>query len=73
MEKRILPREMLTPYHAKYFADECTIRWVHCVPPTGNANYAWVQNFIHHIAPTRLAGVVLSNGSFSSRARRGVR
>jgi type I restriction enzyme M protein len=36
------------------------------VPPTGNANYAWVQHFIHHLAPTGLAGFVLANGSMSS-------
>ncbi len=32
----------------------------------GNANYAWVQHFIHHLAPTGLAGFVLANGSMSS-------
>jgi len=36
------------------------------VPPAGNANYAWVQHFIHHLAPTGLAGFVLANGSMSS-------
>jgi type I restriction enzyme M protein len=41
-------------------------RWVYGVPPTSNANYAWVQHFIHHLAPTGLAGFVLSNGSMSS-------
>ena len=41
-------------------------RWVFGVPPTGNANYAWVQHFIHHLAPTGLAGFVLANGSMSS-------
>jgi type I restriction enzyme M protein len=41
-------------------------RWVHGVPPAGNANYAWVQHFIHHLAPTGLAGFVLANGSMSS-------
>jgi type I restriction enzyme M protein len=41
-------------------------RWVHGVPPAGNANFAWVQHFIHHLAPTGLAGFVLANGSMSS-------
>ncbi|MEQ1899061.1 MAG: class I SAM-dependent DNA methyltransferase [Vicinamibacterales bacterium] len=41
-------------------------RWVNGVPPAGNANYAWVQHFIHHLAPTGLAGFVLANGSMSS-------
>ena len=36
------------------------------MPPSGNANYAWVQHFIHHLAPTGLAGFVLANGSMSS-------
>jgi type I restriction enzyme M protein len=41
-------------------------RWVYGVPPAGNANYAWVQHFIHHLSPTGLAGFVLANGSMSS-------
>ena len=41
-------------------------RWVYGVPPTSNANFAWVQHFIHHLAPTGLAGFVLANGSMSS-------
>jgi len=36
------------------------------VPPVGNANFAWVQHIIHHLAPTGLAGFVLANGSMSS-------
>jgi len=41
-------------------------RWVYGMPPAGNANFAWVQHFIHHLAPTGLAGFVLANGSMSS-------
>ncbi len=41
-------------------------RWVYGVPPSGNANFAWVQHFIHHLAPTGQAGFVLANGSMSS-------
>jgi type I restriction enzyme M protein len=41
-------------------------RWRYGTPPAGNANYAWVQHFIHHLAPTGLAGFVLANGSMSS-------
>ena len=41
-------------------------RWVYGVPPASNANYAWVQHFIYHLAPTGLAGFVLANGSMSS-------
>ncbi|OGH57654.1 MAG: N-6 DNA methylase [Candidatus Lindowbacteria bacterium RIFCSPLOWO2_12_FULL_62_27] len=41
-------------------------RWRFGVPPAGNANFAWVQHFIHHLAPNGLAGFVLANGSMSS-------
>ena len=41
-------------------------RWKYGVPPAGNANYAWVQHFIHHLAPNGTAGFVLANGSMSS-------
>ncbi len=41
-------------------------RWKFGVPPTGNANFAWVQHMIYHLAPTGYAGFVLANGSLSS-------
>ena len=41
-------------------------RWKFGIPPAGNANFAWVQHFIYHLAPTGLAGFVLANGSMSS-------
>jgi type I restriction enzyme M protein len=41
-------------------------RWKFGTPPAGNANFAWVQHFIYHVAPTGLAGFVLANGSMSS-------
>lgn len=41
-------------------------RWQYGIPPTGNANFAWVQHFIYHLAPTGMAGFVLANGSMSS-------
>jgi type I restriction enzyme M protein len=41
-------------------------RWKYGTPPTGNANFAWVQHFIYHLAPTGIAGFVLANGSMSS-------
>src|SRR6266487_2098796 len=41
-------------------------RWAYGVPPAANANFAWVQHFIYHLAPTGLAGFVLANGSMSS-------
>ena len=42
------------------------IRWKYGTPPAGNANFAWVQHFIHHLSPTGTAGFVLANGSMSS-------
>lgn len=42
------------------------VRWKYGTPPTGNANFGWVQHFIHHLSPTGLAGFVLANGSMSS-------
>ena len=41
-------------------------RWQFGTPPAGNANFAWVQHFIHHLAPAGTAGFVLANGSMSS-------
>jgi type I restriction enzyme M protein len=41
-------------------------RWQFGDPPAGNANFAWVQHMVHHLAPTGMAGFVLSNGSMSS-------
>ena len=41
-------------------------RWRYGVPPKGNANFAWVQHMIHHLAPAGSAGFVLANGSMSS-------
>ncbi|VVB70062.1 N-6 DNA Methylase [uncultured archaeon] len=42
------------------------LRWKYGKPPEGNANYAWIQHFIHHLCPTGIAGFVLANGSMSS-------
>jgi len=41
-------------------------RWKYGIPPASNANFAWVQHFIYHLAPTGFAGFVLANGSMSS-------
>ena len=41
-------------------------RWVYGVPPAGNANFAWIQHFISHLAPNGVAGFVLANGSMAS-------
>ncbi len=42
------------------------VRWKFGVPPAGNANFAWVQHIVHHLAPVGIAGFVLANGSMSS-------
>ena len=45
------------------------VRWKYGVPPVGNANYAWLQHIVHHLAPNGTAGVVLANGSMSSNSK----
>jgi type I restriction enzyme M protein len=42
------------------------VRWKYGVPPASNANFAWIQHIVHHLAPSGVAGVVLANGSMSS-------
>jgi len=41
-------------------------RWKYGVPPAGNANYAWIQHFLHHLAPNGRAGFVMANGSLTT-------
>ena len=41
-------------------------RWKYSAPSAGNANFAWVQHIVHHLAPAGVAGFVLANGSMSS-------
>lgn len=49
-----------------WFRKDDDPRWQFGLPPRGNANFAWVQHFIYHLAPTGMAGFVLANGSMSS-------
>lgn len=42
------------------------VRWKYGIPPKGNANYAWIQHILYHLAPNGTAGIVLANGSLSS-------
>ena len=42
-------------------------RWQYGVPPAGNANFAWIQHFIYHLAPSGQAGFVLAKGSLTSK------
>lgn len=41
-------------------------RWLFCIPPKNNANFAWIQHFIKHLSPEGIAGFVLSNGSLTT-------
>lgn len=42
-------------------------RWQHGTPPSGNANFAWLQHFIYHLSPTGKAGIVLAKGALTSK------
>ena len=42
-------------------------RWKYGLPPAGNANYAWIQHMIYHLAPNGKIGLVLANGALSSQ------
>lgn len=44
------------------------IRWRYGLPPAGNANYAWIQHMIHHLAPNGKIGLVLANGALSTQS-----
>lgn len=43
------------------------VRWKYGVPPSGNANFAWIQHMIHHLSPKGKIGLVLANGALSSQ------
>lgn len=51
-------------------ADKLTedVRWQYGLPPAGNANFAWLQHMIWHLAPNGKIGMVLANGSLSSQS-----
>lgn len=42
-------------------------RWKYGIPPANNANFAWIQHMIHHLAPNGKIGLVLANGALSSQ------
>lgn len=57
------------PFNMSYWGGERLRddpRWKFGMPPPGNANYAWIQHFIHHLSTTGVAGFVMANGSLSS-------
>jgi len=43
-------------------------RWKYGIPPTGNANFAWIQHMLHHLAPNGSMALLLANGSMSSNS-----
>lgn len=53
------------PWHQEELVDD--VRWKYGVPPAGNANFAWIQHMIHHLAPNGKIGLVLANGALSSQ------
>jgi len=56
----------LSDWGADKLADD--VRWKYGLPPSGNANFAWMQHMIHHISPNGKIGLVLANGSLSSQS-----
>ena len=52
------------PWHQEELTED--VRWKYGLPPAGNANYAWIQHMIHHLAPNGKIGLVLANGALSS-------
>ena len=56
----------LSDWGADKLADN--VRWKYGLPPTGNANFAWMQHMIHHMSPKGRIGMVLANGSLSGQS-----
>ena len=56
----------LSDWGANKLADD--VRWQYGLPPAGNANFAWLQHMIYHLAPNGKIGMVLANGSLSSQS-----
>lgn len=54
-----------TPHWADKGADD-DVRWCFGKPPKGNANFAWIQHCVHHLAPGGTAACVMANGSMSA-------
>ena len=54
------------PWHQEELTGD--VRWKYGVPPAGNANYAWIQHMIHHLAPNGKIGLVLANGALSTQS-----
>jgi type I restriction enzyme M protein len=62
------------PFNMKKWGSERVagdVRWKYGAPPEGNANYGWIQHFIHHLAPDGRAGFVMANGSLTAAGAEG--
>ena len=58
------------PFNVRYWGGDLMRtdgRWQYGTPPTGNANYAWIQHFLYHLKPGGHAGFVLAKGSLTSK------
>ena len=58
--------QFINPPYGDEWSKDSDVRWQFGVPPKGISNFAWVQRFIHHLAPQGMAGFVFANGSMSS-------
>lgn len=56
----------LSDWGAEQLKDD--VRWQYGMPPAGNANFAWLQHMIYHLAPNGKIGMVLANGALSSQS-----
>ena len=54
------------PWHQEELTED--VRWKYGLPPSGNANFAWIQHMIHHLAPNGKIGLVLANGALASQS-----
>lgn len=60
------------PFNSKDYGRDGLLqdsRWMYGIPPSGNANYAWLQHIVSKLSPRGIAGVVLANGSLSSNGK----
>ena len=53
------------PWNQEKLTDD--VRWKYGLPPANNANFAWIQHMVHHLAPNGKIGLVLANGALSSQ------
>ena len=64
--KRTELREQYGDPDYEFHIEDPDVRWQFGTPPANNANYAWIQHFVHHLAPDGVAGFVMANGSMST-------